>query len=184
MLQSEFNKEELTKKTVEELRNICKENGISYYENGKRLAKGPMIDKMMASTQVVNTDADEKVTKKSDKKNDKKVKQTKQPVKTEEQIAEEEAERLERKRKYVEQAKVGAIVAFRLPSGKVISAAVTRKSTKGRKFMVETKYGAEYKISFDDILWVRTNKRWPKGIYLLFKQNIKAEVSEDGEEIS
>ena len=184
MLQSEFNKEELTKKTVEELRNICKENGISYYENGKRLAKGPMTDKMMASTQVVNTDADEKVTKKSDKKNDKKVKQTKQPVKTEEQIAEEEAERLERKRKYVEQAKVGAIVAFRLPSGKVISAAVTRKSTKGRKFMVETKYGAEYKISFDDILWVRTNKRWPKGIYLLFKQNIKAEVTEDGEEIS
>lgn len=183
MLQSK--REELTKMTVEELRKICKENGVSYYENGKRLAKGPMIDKLMAAGEVKEDEEPAKeATKKSDKKSNKKNKQVEQPVKTDEEVAAEEAERLERKKKYVEQAKVGTIVAFKLPSGKVISAAITRKSTKGRKFMVETKYGAEYKISFDDVLWVRTNKRWPKGIYLLFKQNVKAEVNEDGEEIS
>lgn len=189
MLQSgkEFSRQAFEKLTVDELRKICKGNGISYYENGKRLAKGPMIDKLMAATEVVNeddTDNNKESVEKPAKKSNKKNKQPEQSVKTEEQIAAEEAERSERKKKYVEQAKVGMIVAFTLPSGKVISAAITRKSTKGRKFMVETKYGAEHKISFDDVLWVRTNKRWPKGIYLLFKQNKKVEVSEDGEEIS
>lgn len=166
MLQSEEKKQELMGKTVEELRKICKEKGVSYYENGKRLAKVPMIDRLVEAL------------------ND--VEQPEQPVETEVEITVEDTERLERKKKYVEQAKVGTIVAFRLPNGKVISAAITRKSTKGRKFMVETKYGAEYKISFDDVLWVRTNKRWPKGIYLLFKQNIrkKLEVTKDGEEVS
>lgn len=167
--------------TVEELRKMCKERGVSYYENGKRLAKGPMIDRLFEAMGEVSTD--EQPVEKSTKKNDKKAKQSKQPIKTEEENTAEEAERLERKKKYVEQANIGTIIAFKLPSGKVISAAITRKSTKSRKFMVETKYGVEYKISFDDVLWVRTNKRWPKGIYLLFKQNIKkAEVTEDGEE--
>lgn len=182
MLQSGFERQELVGKTVGELRKICKENGISYYENGERLAKGPMINKLLETMNEVGTN--EEPAKKNAKGGNKKDKQVEQPVKTKEQIAAEEAERAERKKKYVEQAKVGTIVAFSLPSGKVISAAITKKSTKGRKFMVETKYGVEYKISFDDVLWVRTNKRWPKGIYLLFKQNVKTEVTEDGEEIS
>ena len=97
-------------------------------------------------------------------------------------MEEDRLKRLERKKWYVENAKIGSIVAFRLPGGKVISAAIVKKSTSRRMFKVETKYGAEYRISFDDVLWVRTNKRWPKGIYLLFKKNVKAEVNKDGEE--
>lgn len=183
MLQSgkEFSRQAFENLTVDELRKICKGNGISYYENGKRLTKGPMIDKLMAAVcEVEDGDA----IKKCDKENNKENKQPEQSAKTEEQIVAEEVERAERKKKYIENAKVGVIVAFKFPSGKVISAAVTRKSTKGRKFMVETKYGAEYKISFDDVLWVRTNKRWPKGIYLLFKKNIKTEAANNDEEIS
>lgn len=171
MLQNEKRKE-LESKTVDELRKICKENGISYYENRKRLAKGPMIDRLLGLKETIDG-------------NDKNVKQIEQSVKSEEQIAAENEKRLENKKKYIEQAVIGTIVAFKLPHGRVISAAITRKSTKGRKFMVETKYGTEYKISFDDVLWVRTNnKRWPKGIYQLFKKNIKVGVSENGKEIS
>lgn len=198
---SQGKREELMKMTVEELRKICKENDVSYYENGKRLTKGLMIDKLMTAEVKEDEEPVKESVKKSDKKNNKKDKQAERTLKAYEQAVSdeedeaevyvrflkkehEEAERFERKKKYVEQAKVGTIVAFKLPSGKVISAAITRKSTNGRKFMVETKYGAEYKISFDDVLWVRTNKRWPKTIYLLFKQNIKAEVEKDGEEIS
>lgn len=173
MLQSgkEFERQELESKKVDELRKICKENGVSYYENGKKITKAAMIDKLL---DIINERANSiKQNKQLDKDN------------TDEHIDAEEAERLEKKKRYVEQAKIGNIVAFKIPeNGKVISAMITKKSTNGRKFMVETKYGVEYKISFDDVLWVRTNKRWPKGIYLLFKKNNKVEVTKDGKEIS
>ena len=73
------------------------------------------------------------------------------------------------KKRYVENADVGTIVAFKLPGMKVKSAQITRRSTKNKKFKVETTYGAEFIISFDDIIWVKTNKRWPKGVYNLLK---------------
>lgn len=173
-------KEQLEAMKVDELRKVFKENGISYYKNSKRMNKAEMIERYLEeTTEGYKADAN---TEKHNKKVDKTNKKVEQQIKTTEQIEEEEAERVERKKKYVEQAKVGTIVAFKLPSGKVISGAITKKSTKGRKFLVETKYKMEYKISFDDVLWVRTNKRWPKGIYLLFKKNIKKDVVKDDEE--
>lgn len=156
MLQSK--QEDLIGKTVEELRKICKENGISIYKNGKRINKAEMIDKLLDVIEKENNDMD--------------------------MVEEVEEERKNKKRKYIEKATIGTIVAFKLDNGKVISAAIAKKSTKGRKFMVETKYGVEHKISFDDVLWVKTNKRWPKGIYQLFKKNIKVEVLKDGKEIN
>lgn len=176
-------KKELESLKVEELREILKKAGISYYKNSKRMNKTEMVDRYLEylddvgdSQKAIGECIEEEIEI-----------EHASIIEEDEEFAElvdeqEEAERLERKRWYVENAKVGSIVAFQLPSGKVISAAVTRKSSSGRKFMVETKYGAEHKISFDDVLWVRTNKRWPKGIYMLFKKNKKSEVSVDGKE--
>lgn len=76
---------------------------------------------------------------------------------------------MEQKMSYIENIDIGTIVAFRLSNGKVKSAKVTRKSTKNRKLKLETDYGAEYIISYDDVVWVRTGKRWPKGVYRLLK---------------
>lgn len=73
------------------------------------------------------------------------------------------------KTRYVENAEIGTIVAFKLPGMKVKSAKITRKSSKNRKFKVETTYGTEFVISFEDVIWVKTNKRWPKGVYNLLK---------------
>ena len=70
---------------------------------------------------------------------------------------------------YVENVEVGTIVAFKLSNGRVKSAKVVRKSSKNRKLKLETDYGAEYIVSYDDIIWVRTGKRWPKGVYNLLK---------------
>lgn len=70
---------------------------------------------------------------------------------------------------YIEGAEVGTTVAFRLPNGKVKSARVAKKSTKNRRFMLETSYGAQYIVPYDDIVWVRTGKRWPRGVYRLLK---------------
>lgn len=185
----EFEKrQQLVGMTVEELRKMCKENGISYYEGGKRLAKGPMIDKIMESTKEVATNAGEEIIKKSVKTNDKAGKKVEQPVKTAEELAAEEERRKENKLKYIENAKVGTIVAFKTETGKTISAMILKKSTKRRKFKLVTKYGAEFIIGWDEVIWVRTNKRWPKGVYLLFQKNLKKKAEEaekDGsEEIS
>lgn len=73
------------------------------------------------------------------------------------------------KRRYVEEADIGTIVAFKLPGMKVKSAKIIRKSTKNKKFKVETTYGTEFVIDFDNVIWVKTNKRWPKGVYNLLK---------------
>lgn len=70
---------------------------------------------------------------------------------------------------YIEQAEMGTIVAFKLPNGKVKSAAIVKRSTKNRRLLVETEYDAQYIINYVDVIWVRTNKRWPKGVYRLLK---------------
>ncbi len=76
---------------------------------------------------------------------------------------------MKQKMSYIENIEIGTLVAFRMSNGKVKSAKVTRKSTKNRKLKLETDYGAEYIVSFDDIVWVRTGKRWPRGVYHLLK---------------
>ena len=171
MLQSK--RTELEAMKAEELRQMCKNMGISFYKGKSRLTKAEMIDKLLCE---VESNGEEVV-----EANDESAEQAKsEPVKSQEEIEAEEAAKLAMRAKYIEEAKVGTIIAFRLESGKVISAMIVKKSTKNRKFKVETKYGAEHIVLFDEILWVRTNKRWPKFIYNLFKENVKSqEVDED-----
>lgn len=90
-------------------------------------------------------------------------------AKEEKESASVEKTRDSQKMQYVEQIEIGTIVAFRLASGKVKSAKVVKKSTKNRKLKLETEYGAVYIASFDDVIWVRTGKRWPRGVYNLLK---------------
>lgn len=171
MLQSK--RTELEAMKAEELRQMCKNMGVSFYKGKSRLTKAEMIDKLLCE---VESNGEEVV-----EANDESVEQAKsEPVKSQEEIEAEEAAKLAMRAKYIEEAKVGTIIAFRLESGKVISAMIVKKSAKNRKFKVETKYGAEHIVLFDEILWVRTNKRWPKFIYNLFKENVKSqEVDED-----
>lgn len=171
MLQSK--RTELEAMKAEELRQMYKDMGISFYKGKSRLTKAEMIEKLLCE---VESNGEEVV-----EANDESAEQTKsEPVKSQEEIEAEEAAKLAMRAKYIEEAKVGTIIAFRLESGKAISAMIVKKSTKNRKFKVETKYGAEHIVLFDEILWVRTNKRWPKFIYNLFKENVKSqEVDED-----
>lgn len=76
---------------------------------------------------------------------------------------------MEQKQKYLDNIQVGALVAFKVSETKAKSAKVIKKSTKSRKLMVETSYGATHVIPFEDVLWVRTGARWPKGVYNMLK---------------
>lgn len=81
-----------------------------------------------------------------------------------------------KKMPYIEDADVGTLVAFKLSNGKVKSAKIVKKSSKSRRFMLETAYGAQHIVSYDDIVWVRTGKRWPSGVY----RQLKGMVESDG----
>ena len=86
------------------------------------------------------------------------------------------------KMKYVENAEVGTIVAFKLPDGRVKSAKIERRSTSRRKLKLATQYGAEFVVPYEDIIWVRTTKRWPKGVYNLLKGKVAENESGSKEE--
>ena len=86
---------------------------------------------------------------------------------------------MEQKMSYIENIDIGAIVAFRLSNGKVKSAKVTRKSTKNRKLKLETDYGAEYIVPYESVIWVRTGKRWPRGVYNLLKGAVCSNVEKE-----
>lgn len=83
---------------------------------------------------------------------------------------------MERKVPYIEQAEIGTMVAFMLPNGKVKSAKLINRSVKNRKIKVETSYGKQFVVSYDDVVWVRTNDRWPRGVYNMLKGNVATEV--------
>lgn len=84
--------------------------------------------------------------------------------------------------KYVENAEIGTIVAFKLPDGRVKSAKIERRSTSRRKLKLVTQYGAEFVVPYEDIIWVRTTKRWPKGVYNLLKGKVAENESGSKEE--
>lgn len=76
---------------------------------------------------------------------------------------------IEQKQKYLNNIQIGTIVAFKLSDNKAKSAKVVKKSTKNRKLQVETSYGAQYIIPFENVIWVKTGSRWPKGVYNMLK---------------
>lgn len=85
-----------------------------------------------------------------------------------------------KKSKYLETISKGTLVAFKLPDGEVKSAKVVNKSTSDRKLKLITEYNAEYIVGFEDVLWVKTGRRWPKGVYSLLKGKVKDEQTADG----
>lgn len=77
---------------------------------------------------------------------------------------------------YIDKASAGDIVAFRTSNFSVKSAKVVRKSSTDKKLLLETKYGKQFFIDFNDVLWVNTNGYWPKWIYNLMKEKQNAEA--------
>ena len=158
-----MSRENLQKKTCKELRELAKELNISGRWD---MTKDQLIDAILRAEVVENTNESESA------KDECKVDNQENVVEVEDKVEKESANvdvDMAQKMPYIENIEIGTLVAFRLSNGKVKSAKVTRKSTKNRKLKLETDYGAEYIVSFDDIVWVRTGKRWPRGVYKLLK---------------
>lgn len=78
-----------------------------------------------------------------------------------------QTKQLPRKVDYVENAKVGQIVAFRVNDVKTLSGKVTE--IHQAHFAVITKNGIKFSVAKHDVIWVKTTDRWPKGVYLALK---------------
>lgn len=158
-----MSKENLQKKTCKELREQAKDLNISGRWD---MTKIELIEAILRAENA-ETGNDKNLSAKDEHKIDNQ-NGTEAENKNEKESASVKVD-MRQKMPYIENVEIGTIVAFRLSNGKVKSAKVTKKSTKNRRLMLETEYGAEYIVSYDDIIWVRNGKRWPKGVYKLLK---------------
>ena len=149
-------KENLTNMKVDDVRKYASSLGVKKIRTFK---KAELIEEIIkVQNEIIS---DESVPEKSELEAEKEIKSEKVEI--------SEEERISRKLKYVENAKIGTLVAFKPEVGKVKSAKIIKKSTKHRKLKLETVYGAQYIVSYDDIIWVRTSQRWPRGVYNMLK---------------
>lgn len=166
-------RQELEAMTRDELRVIAKENEVKGRGN---MTKAELIDALASAEDAVEGDethSDEVV------EVDSNVASLEMNVTADEavvsQIADEEMRKI-RHMKAVENAEVGVIVAF-VFDGKCRSAKIIKKSTKNKMMLLQTSYGAEFKVPFDSIVWVKNGKRWPRGVYNMLKgiENVSKE---------
>ena len=162
-----MSREELLAKTKEEVSAIAKDFGVTRSIGSKRKTKEQLVDEIMEKQNPQSETGTVEV-------EDEDWQQPETEKEATEVVAEDEIiltpeQKAERRKSYVENVQIGTLVAFKSITGKVKSAKVVKRSSKNRRLKVETKYGAEFVIPYDDVIWVRTNKRWPKGVYQLLK---------------
>ena len=176
-----FTQAELLMKKKPEIMSIAKELNIPRYKGKSEKTKDEIIEDILEiqngkDTQEAASVSDEKteqIEQPVEKKQSKVVAEVQKLKEKKPELTEEQ--KVEKKLSYIEGAKIGTLVAFKTDSGKIKSAMIVKRSTKNRKLKLETKYGASFIVPFDDVIWVRTNKRWPKGVYQLLK-GIESEV--------
>lgn len=145
-------KEELKSLTVSQLRERAKELGIS----GRwEMTKTQLIDAIEKSQPKIESEKTNEFRESSDMV-----------------IGEIRDYDKSKRMKFVENVSVGSIVAFRCFGGKVKSAKVIDKEEDKKKLILETNYGRTFRVSYEDILWVRMGSRWPKGIIQLLKADV------------
>lgn len=174
-----MSREILNAKTRKELRKIATElKIIGRWEMNKE----QLIDAILRANSAENSNENgEAVVSQSAKDEGKIDNQEHEGVEAESKCENESANvsvDSKQKMSYVENIDMGTIIAFRLSNGKVKSAKVVNKSTKNRKLKVETDYGAVYIVPYDNVIWVRTGKRWPRGVYKLLKGQVDANGKE------
>ena len=165
-----MSKEKLQTLKVNELATICKERGIVHYRGKNRFKKDEMIEAILNSESIEENENQSLLSEAKSAEDEEKV--DNQIVEVENKDEKKSASMnidWEQKELYIESSEIGTIVAFKLSSGKVKSAKIVNRNRKKKKLKLETRYGAEYIVSYDSIIWVRTGKRWPKGVYNLLK---------------
>lgn len=151
-------REELTKLTVKELDQMCKEKGLPRYKGKTHLNKTEMINNILEKKrekveEVLNT----------------------VEVEHEETLANESL-----KDSYIQNAKIGSLIAFLDKKKLTRTGKILELNSEKRHITVGLKSGKKFYIQYDDVLWVTTdeNRRWPKKILYALKES-QQKIEED-----
>jgi hypothetical protein len=126
-------KNELLGMTKKEIAQIAKEKGIARYKGKNMLTKDELIDKIL-----VFEDIDSDIKKSIEESGEK---------------TENVEDNSSGKQHYIDSIEVGTLVAFHdsEKGGKMNTAKVINKSSKNRQLKLETQYGKQYIVGYDDI---------------------------------
>lgn len=153
-----MSKEELEKMSCDGLAVYCKEHNIQHYNGKNRFRKAELVEAILkaqepASGEQVGVEG--------------KIEENVGAVIKEKEMA--NVTQLPGTREYLNGINVGTLVAFKEASGKLNTAAVQNVSFKRSQLKLVTQYGKEFIVSFDDVIWVRTTKRWPRFVMDVLK---------------
>ena len=82
-------------------------------------------------------------------------------------------------RYYIDNAEAGTLVAFKRNPSKDIAMSGKFVSLEDGKVTIESKRGTLFKLSPENIIWVKTGNRWPRWVFNLFSKKVDKEVESD-----
>lgn len=169
----EMNKTELTQ--------MCKERNIPRYIGKRAFTCAELVEKLCEyfekfPDEVIMEDEESEVDAQVDEQNQ-------EEIEVEVQVQEESTETKEveelppwefkSRDNEVEEAEVGTLMAFLDLKGKIRTAAMVNRSSQKRRVKLVTEFEAEFVVPYENILWVKKGKRWPRAIYNMLKGNVK-----------
>ena len=166
-----MSKNELLTKTKKELLQICKELNLPRYKGKSELPKDVLIESIITATEGV----EEQITvvenqETSDVENTTEqepiVEETIEPV---EEIKSVKPWEMLDKKKHIEEAEVGTLIAFYDEKGKPRTAALVNRSSSREVIKVVTEFEREFIVHYENVLWVRKGPRWPRAVYEILK---------------
>ena len=178
-----MSKNELLTKTKKELLQICKELNLPRYKGKSELPKDVLIESIVAATEGVEEQKQDNTQQETN------VVETTQEV---EPIVEETIEPVEEvktvkpwemldKKKHIEEAEVGTLIAFYDEKGKPRTAALVNRSSSREVIKVVTEFEREFIVPYANVLWVRKGPRWPRAVYEILKGYSKNAGTKDTE---
>lgn len=155
-----YTKEQLMAMKVDELRKVASSIGI---KNAKRYKKVDLVDMIISIQNPPETVVEE-------------VKEEKEEVAGVSDNTDDSG--IDRnKLRYINEAPIGTLVAFKLPNGQTKSAKIINRSTGRKKLKLETVYGKQFIVSYSDIVWVKSTNKWPRGVYNQLKGIVMEETN-------
>ena len=71
-------------------------------------------------------------------------------------------------RDYLEDVEIGTLVAFTRGRNRNVAMSGKFMGFSEGKVLVESKLGTVFKLSHENIIWVKTGNRWPRWVFSLF----------------
>lgn len=153
---------ELENMTKENVAKVAKDLGVKRYKGKSMLSKKELIDDICKAMESNDDIADAKKAISEAGEQEKKV----------------EIDR-DTKDERIISAPLGTLIAFYEPeTNKLNTAKLTNRNKVKRLVKCETQYGKEFLVPFENIRWVKTGSRWPKGIY----NELKGKKADAGKE--